>query len=99
MNLDNGLEKFKSAAECLKVLAHPVRLQMLEVMLNHQLSVGEIAKICQVRPHVASEHLRLMQRCGFLKSEKKSRTVYYEICEPYLKDILNCIQKRFGEEN
>jgi DNA-binding transcriptional ArsR family regulator len=45
---------------------------------------------------MASEHLRLMQRCGFLTSEKEGRKVYYQVVEPHLKSILKCIEDRFG---
>jgi DNA-binding transcriptional ArsR family regulator len=45
---------------------------------------------------MASEHLRLMQRCGFLTSEKDGRKVYYRVAEPHLKSILKCIEDRFG---
>jgi DNA-binding transcriptional ArsR family regulator len=44
---------------------------------------------------MASEHLRLMQRCGFLSSEKEGRKVYYRVAEPHLKPILKCIEDRF----
>jgi hypothetical protein len=45
---------------------------------------------------MASEHLRLMQRCGFLSSAKEGRKVFYRVAEPHLKDILACIEARFG---
>jgi DNA-binding transcriptional ArsR family regulator len=45
---------------------------------------------------MASEHLRLMQRCGFLSSQRDGRKVYYQVAEPHLKSILKCIEDRFG---
>jgi hypothetical protein len=45
---------------------------------------------------MASEHLRLMQRCGFLGMEKDGRCVFYTIAEPHLADIMACIESRFG---
>ena len=45
---------------------------------------------------MASEHLRLMQRCGFLTSDKDGRQVFYRVAEPHLKKILGCIEERFG---
>jgi DNA-binding transcriptional ArsR family regulator len=45
---------------------------------------------------MASEHLRLMQRCGFLTSEKDGRQVFYRVAEPHLKQIMGCIEQRFG---
>jgi hypothetical protein len=45
---------------------------------------------------MASEHLRLMQHCGFLDSEKEGRCRYYRITEPHLKQIMKCVESRFG---
>ena len=36
---------------------------------------------CCIPSHMASEHLRLMQRCGFMTSEKDGRKAYYQIAE------------------
>lgn len=84
------------AAECLKLLAHPHRLRMVQMLLQGRYTVGELAEACGIPSHMASEHLRLMQRCGFMKSEKNGRNAYYQITEPHLADIMACIEERFG---
>lgn len=84
-----------AAAECLRVLAHPHRLQMIQWLLKGPQSVGEIAAFCQIAPHVASEHLRLMQRCHFLKAVRQGKFVYYEVIEPHLAPLMDCIRARF----
>lgn len=83
------------AAECLRVLAHPHRLRMIQMLLAGNYSVGELAEACELPTAMASEHLRLMQRCGFLNSEKDGRKVFYRVTEPHLKSILQCIEERF----
>jgi DNA-binding transcriptional ArsR family regulator len=92
------LEALAEAAECLRVLAHPHRLRMIQMLLAGRYSVGELAEACDLPTPMASEHLRLMQRCGFLTSEKEGRHVYYAIAEPHLADIMRCIEARFGAE-
>jgi DNA-binding transcriptional ArsR family regulator len=91
-----SLEALSSAAECLKILAHPHRLRMIQMLLRGRFSVGELAQACEIPSHMASEHLRLMQRCGFLKIEKEGRKVFYQIVEPHLEKMLACIEDRFG---
>ncbi len=91
------LEALTLAAECLKALAHPHRLQIVQLLLSgKQLSVNEIAEHCELNQPTTSDHLRLMQRCGFLKNQRSGRTVFYSVAEPHLADILACIQNRFG---
>lgn len=92
-----SLDNLGEAAECLRVLAHPHRLRMIQMLLADQFSVTELAEACELPTAMASEHLRLMQRCGFLVSEKDGRKVYYRVVEPHLKQIVGCIEKRFDE--
>jgi ArsR family transcriptional regulator, zinc-responsive transcriptional repressor len=89
------LEVLAQAAECLRVLAHPHRLRMIQMVLQGDHTVSELAEACDLPTAMASEHLRLMQRCGFLSSEKDGRKVYYHVIEPHLKSILKCIEERF----
>lgn len=91
-----SLECLGQAAECLKTLAHPHRLRIVEMLLGGRYTVGELAEACGIPSHMASEHLRLMQRCGFLNVEKDGRRAYYTISEPHLASIMNCIADRFG---
>ncbi|MCB9949377.1 MAG: winged helix-turn-helix transcriptional regulator [Planctomycetaceae bacterium] len=90
-----NLEALGQAAECLRVLAHPHRLRMLQMLNQGQFTVGELAEACELPAAMASEHLRLMQRCGFLSSDKEGRKVFYQIAEPHLVNILQCIEARF----
>ena len=90
------LEALAQAAECLRTLAHPHRLRMVQMLLQGRYAVGELAAACKLPTPMASEHLRLMQRCGFLTSEKEGRKVYYRVAEPHLKSILKCIEDRFA---
>ena len=90
------LDALVQAAECLKTLAHPHRLRMVQMLLRGRYTVGELAEACGIPSHMASEHLRLMQRCGFMNSEKDGRKSYYRITEPHLAGLLACIEVRFG---
>lgn len=93
------MEALSEAAECLRTLAHPHRLRMIQMLLQGRYTVGELAEACEIPSHMASEHLRLMLRCGFLSSEKDSRCVYYSVAEPHLANIMGCIEQRFGVGN
>lgn len=92
------LEALGQAAECLRVLAHPHRLRMIQMLLAGDYTVGELAESCELPTAMASEHLRLMQRCGFLNSEKDGRKVFYRVMEPHLKNIMQCIEARFDRK-
>ena len=86
---------FAQAAECLRTLAHPVRLRMVQMLLHGRYTVGELAEDAGVADNVASEHLRLMQRCGLFRSERQGRKVYYRVAESRLQQLMSCIENRF----
>ncbi len=89
------VEDFADAAECLKTLAHPVRLRIVQLLLHGRYTVGELAADCGIQDNVGSEHLRLLQRCGFLTSEREGRRVYYTVAEPHMEQLMGCIEGRF----
>ena len=93
------LDSLEQAAECLKTLAHPHRLRMIQMLLLGRYTVGELAESCGIPSHMASEHLRLMQRCGLLRSSKDGRKAYYEVAESHLANIMTCIEARFGSRH
>jgi DNA-binding transcriptional ArsR family regulator len=92
---DADMGALGQAAECLKILAHPARIRMVQMLLSGRYTVGELAEDCGIPDNVASEHLRLMQRCGFFTSERDGRKVFYQVVEPHLADIIGCIESRF----
>lgn len=91
-----SLGALESAAECLKTIAHPHRLRMIQMLLRGRYTVGELAAACEIPSHMASEHLRLLQRCGLFGAEKEGRKAYYQIVEPHLAEIMACVEARFG---
>lgn len=90
------LDSMEFAAECLRTLAHPQRLRIIEILLDHHESVGELARACELPSHMVSEHLRILKDRGFLGSERRGKKIFYHIAEPALADILHCVRKRFG---
>lgn len=91
------LDVLREAAECLRTLGHPVRLRMVQMMLHREYTVGELAEACEIRSHMASEHLRLMQRCRFLECRQEGRRRYYQVAETQLVGLMECIERHFGD--
>ncbi len=90
------MENLEHAAGCLRTISHPARLRMIQMMLQDRYTVGELAEACEIKSHVASEHLRLMQHCNLLKSDREGQRIYYQVEDPALASIISCVEKRFG---
>jgi ArsR family transcriptional regulator, zinc-responsive transcriptional repressor len=91
-----SLEVMDRAAALLRTLAHSHRLRMVQMLLRGRYMVGELAEACGIPSHMASEHLRLMERCGLLTCEKEGRKAYYQITEPNLVSMISCIEEGSG---
>lgn len=93
-----SFSKLDQAAECLKLMAHPVRLRIVEVLTQGEFAVHEIAELCQTSPNQTCEHLRLLKGHKLLSSERRGRTVYYKIASEQLPALLECIKKHCGKK-
>jgi DNA-binding transcriptional ArsR family regulator len=91
-----GLAAMTEAAECLRTLAHPHRLRMVQMLLRGEYTVGELAEACGIPSHMASEHLGRMKDRGLLEVERRGRKMYYRVKEEGLAGILECVESRFG---
>jgi ArsR family transcriptional regulator, zinc-responsive transcriptional repressor len=87
------MESLDRAAACLKVLAHPVRLRMVDILLQGEFPVHRVAELVELPPAQACEHLRLMQSHGLLTGIRRGRTVYYRVANPSLPGIMECVRR------
>jgi DNA-binding transcriptional ArsR family regulator len=92
------MDALTKAAACLKIMAHPIRLKIVDILMQGDFTVREIAERCGVKEHQVCEHLRLMQNCGLLSGERRGRTVHYKIVSPQLPALLGCIRQHCGSE-
>ncbi|MEK6781801.1 MAG: metalloregulator ArsR/SmtB family transcription factor [Bacteroidota bacterium] len=85
--------KLGKVADIFSGLAHPTRLEILEIMEDGKIySVGEILSQLEIDPTLLTHHLSKMKHIGILKSAKEGRNVYYQLAMPEITDVLDCIQ-------
>lgn len=94
-----SLDSLQGAAECLKAMAHPVRLRIAEILMQGEFQVQEIAGMCQLPTNQTSEHLRLLKGIGLLDSLRRGRSVYYRIANDRLPALIKCIRNTCGEKS
>jgi len=81
----------RHAAEVLKAVAHPLRLQIVEVLAQGELSVGEIVEAVGEKQAITSQQLNLMKDKGVLASRRDGARVYYRIENPNVTRVLGCV--------
>ena len=87
------LNVLERAAGCLRTIAHPIRLRIIQILLQRPRPVGELAEACLIPSHMMSEHLRILKDRGFLASDRQGRKIFYRVIEPCLGDIMKCVAK------
>jgi len=87
--------RLREVAECLKVLAHPARLRMVETILHGPITVGDLAEACGLTVPVTSGHLRLLERCGLLNATREGRHRFYSPARPCLAGLMDCVRHEF----
>jgi DNA-binding transcriptional ArsR family regulator len=88
----------EAVAAALRVLAHPVRLRIVEALAQDDHTVGELAEALDVAPAACSQHLNLMRAHGLLAARRDGKTVNYRVCNPHALNVINCIRRNLGDE-
>lgn len=80
------------AAEILKMLAHPQRLRMIEILEREQEApVHVLIEQTGFPQAVVSQHLNQMRRAGLLSARRQGKEMWYSIAESRVLSVLNCI--------
>jgi ArsR family transcriptional regulator len=85
-------EALRRAAKILKLLAHPQRLRIVEILEREQeVPVYALIEETGFPQAVVSQHLNQMRRISLLSAERRGKEVWYSITDPRALSILHCI--------
>ncbi|MED1287808.1 ArsR/SmtB family transcription factor [Bacillus mycoides] len=92
MKYERKKEMYEEITEVLKVLAHPVRLSLVEIMLtkgptNVTTMYGEL----QMPQSTISQHLSKLKAAKIITGTRKGLEIYYEVTDNRTKAILSSL--------
>ncbi|MFA7330255.1 MAG: metalloregulator ArsR/SmtB family transcription factor [Candidatus Delongbacteria bacterium] len=76
----------------LKALAHPTRLQMVELLAGGERCVCELAAAADTDVPGMSRHLSQLKSVGILADRRQGKQVFYRLQTPCLLGFLHCIE-------
>jgi DNA-binding transcriptional ArsR family regulator len=79
---------YQMKAEFFKTLGHPVRIRVLELLSDHEHSVGELLDEVDIEPSNLSQQLAVLRRAGLVGTRKEGSTVYYALVSPQIADLM-----------
>ena len=79
----------------LSILAHPVRLQLLDVLVRNEgrVCVCDLEAAVPVKQPTVSHHLKLLKQAGLVESERQGLWAYYFV----KREALSSLRARIAE--
>lgn len=72
--------QLKKAALIFRAINHPLRQQILQLLHNQQkMSVTNLYVKLRLEQSVASQHLAILRRVGFVTTEREGKKVFYSV--------------------
>lgn len=88
---DMDKELASHAADVLKAIAHPLRLQIVETLQGREMCVGEIVEALGEKQAITSQQLNIMKDKGILSSRREGAKMFYHIENENVVRVLRCV--------
>ncbi len=90
-------DKYREESDILKALAHPVRLQIIELLLlgipEESCSVSSLQKELDIPQPTISQHLQTLKSHGIIDGNKMGVQVCYKVIDKRVAKILEILKK------
>lgn len=86
--IDDTAPIYRLKADFFRLLGHPARVRILELLRSGELSVGELQAALELDSSGTSQHLTAMRRQGLLESRRAGTSVYYSVKDPRIFHVL-----------
>lgn len=87
------IEKLEMAASKLRAIAHPMRIAIIDLLHDNELSVTEIYERLNIEQASASHHLNILKGKGVLASKRAGKKIFYSLKNQTLLEIIDCINR------
>ena len=85
-------------AEMCKVFLHPKRLELINILREKEMSVGELSQKLGLPLGNLSQHLAMMRERHMLVSRKEGNVVFYRIANPRLLEVFDLLREILFEQ-
>lgn len=88
--------QLKKHVRLLRMIAHPVRLMILEELLKGMKCVGECEKILELRQPTVSQHLAALRHLDLVDAYSRGTERCYYLTKPELvRDLLRVLEREY----
>jgi DNA-binding transcriptional ArsR family regulator len=79
---------YVAKAQLFRVLGHPVRIRILELLLDGERTVGDLQAELSLDSSGTSQHLAALRQLGVLESRRAGTSTYYRLRDPRVSQLL-----------
>ena len=79
---------YDDKAELFRILGHPTRIRVLELLQDGPKPVRELLAELDLEPSNLSQQLAVLRRTGLVSATRHGASVVYELSTPHLADLL-----------
>lgn len=87
------IDKLEAAASKLRSIAHPMRIAIIDLLQDKEMSVTEIYEKLSIEQASASHHLNILKTKGVLASKRHGKKIFYSLKNQTLLEIIDCINR------
>ncbi|MEU2779541.1 metalloregulator ArsR/SmtB family transcription factor [Streptomyces sp. NPDC007162] len=88
---------YQAKAEFFRMLGHPVRIRVLELLQDGPMPVRDLLAAIEVEPSGLSQHLAVLRRSGIVRSAREGSTVVYELAGGDVADLMTAARRILTE--
>jgi DNA-binding transcriptional ArsR family regulator len=78
----------RRAAEALRMLADPTRLNILWALMQGETSVACLAELAHTSPTAVSQHLSKLRLAGLVANRRAGTFVYYTLADDHIGELV-----------
>lgn len=86
-----NVDKVKTYSKKLKVIGHPLRLQILILIEGKSSCVGDLWQCLDISQPSISQHLAILKEAGIVESEIDGNKRMYKIVDDFVRDIVKTL--------
>ncbi|MFV0438628.1 MAG: ArsR/SmtB family transcription factor [Desulfopila sp.] len=88
-------EQIDAMSKILKSMSHPIRLKILCLLQDKELSVGDIRDEVETTNANVSQHLNILRSQGIIEYRKDANFIYNKITDKRILELIQTMRKLF----
>lgn len=92
-------EHVESIAGLLKTMSHPIRLKILCLLQDQEMTVGDLRSEVKTTNANVSQHLSILRNQGIISFRKDANFIYNRINDPRILQLIQTMRTLFCTEN